>query len=294
MCLFEERVNETKEMPSQIDIYRVDADELKRQLSETERKKNEFEALCQHNGRLLREIEHQLQEEQNEKRRLESTTNQLRVELERTKTEYRRLENEKEQLNQHCIEINEQQRLMSNESLVLTKADTMPIVSTVSDVDYNRMSSNDNLRYRRDLEKALQDKQYYQDEYDRLKFEKEQIIQEKLEHKIKYDCLLNEIRVLLVDRSKLEQQLTSDLHERIEQRQQAKNDLYKYQMETAQLSMKLADAEVRLKHFQSENSLVITSNMSNVNNDVQVRTTRLDTMSNDLNREHSPYESTSH
>ena len=90
-----------------------------------------------------------------------------------------------------------------------------------------------------------------------MKQEKEQAYQEKMQIKLKYDGLLEEIRVILLDRSKLEQQLTNELQERMEQRQRSKDDLHKYQLQISEVNQKLVDTQARLVLLQSQIHLVL-------------------------------------
>lgn len=136
-----------------------------------------------------------------------------------------------------------------------------------SDVDLHKDTLDQTARYRRDLEKAVEEKLHYQQEYDRLKREKDQINQEKIEYKIKYDCLQEEIRAILLDRSKLEQQLTGELQEQIQQRQRSKDDLHKYKAQIEQVNTKLSDAEARLSVLQTQNDALSSTKDRNSNED---------------------------
>ena len=114
-----------------------------------------------------------------------------------------------------------------------------------SDLQLHKESLDVTIRYKIDLEKALDEKLFLQHELDRLKHERDAIEHEKLEFKSKYDHLQDEIRVTLADRSKLEEKLTYELQEQMKQRQRSTDDGKRYKSQIEQLNMKLGDAEAR-------------------------------------------------
>ena len=67
-----------------------------------------------------------------------------------------------------------------------------------SDLQLHKESLDVTIRYKIDLEKAIEEKTFFQHELDRLKHEKDLIEQEKLEYKTKYDSLQEEIRLILI------------------------------------------------------------------------------------------------
>ena len=144
-----------------------------------------------------------------------------------------------------------------------------------SDRDLYKDTLDQTARYRMDLEKAVEEKMHYQHEYDRLKREKDLINEEKIEYKIKYDCLQEEIRAILLDRSKLEQQLTLELQEQIQQRQRSKDDLHKYKAQIEQVNVKLSDAEARLSVLQTQNEALSSSKDRPTNGDYDTVPSRL-------------------
>ena len=73
-----------------------------------ENKKNDFEKLYKENDKMLRNIENKLEQEKNEKQRLEMTTKNLNNELKNIKQKLQSLEDEKDLLNQRCIKLKEE------------------------------------------------------------------------------------------------------------------------------------------------------------------------------------------
>jgi uncharacterized protein YoxC len=128
-----------------------------------------------------------------------------------------------------------------------------------SDLELHKESLDYTVRYKIDLEKAIEEKTYYQRELDRLKSEKDRIEEEKLEYKIKYHSLQEEIRLILLDRSKLEQKLTGELQGHFQEKQQSTDDIKKYRTQIEQLNIKLDDAEARLVDLQTQNQTLLTS-----------------------------------
>jgi chromosome segregation ATPase len=110
-----------------------------------------------------------------------------------------------------------------------------------------------------DLEKALEEKTYFQHELNRLKSEKDLLAQEKLEYKTKYDHLQEEIHSILLDRSKLEQKLTGELQEHFQEKQRSTDDLKKYRTQIEQLNIQLSDAEAHLSVLQTQKTSFLTS-----------------------------------
>jgi hypothetical protein len=136
-----------------------------------------------------------------------------------------------------------------------------------SDLELHKESLDVTLRCKIDLEKAIEEKIGFQQELDRLKYEKDLIKQEKLEYKTKYDTLQEEIRLILFDRSKLEQKLTSELQEHFQEKQQSTDDLRKYRTEIEQLNVKLNDAESRLLILQTKNESLLTLKDRDIKNE---------------------------
>lgn len=138
-----------------------------------------------------------------------------------------------------------------------------------SDIAVHEESVEATIRQKIDLEKGLDEKDRFQREFDRLKYEKELINQERLQYKIKYDCLQEETRTILLDRSKLEQQLTAELQEQIQQRQRSTADLKNYQFQIEQMNLKLLDAQAQISVLQSPgHTLTSTKNFhSNTGNE---------------------------
>ncbi|CAF3894647.1 unnamed protein product, partial [Rotaria sp. Silwood1] len=56
----------------------------------------------------------------------------------------------------------------------------------------------------------------------------------KLEYKTKYDNLQEEIRLILFDRAKLEQELIGELQEHIQEKQRSTEDMQKYRLKIEQ------------------------------------------------------------
>jgi chromosome segregation ATPase len=144
-----------------------------------------------------------------------------------------------------------------------------------SDLQLHRESLDVTIRYKIDLEKALEEKTFLQHELDRLKHEKDFIEQEKIDYKTKYDNLQEEIRLILLDRSKVEQKLTNELQEQTKQRQRSTDDIKKYKTQIEQLNMKLGEAEARLLVLQTKNDALNASKDRNIKNEFETLTHRL-------------------
>ena len=123
----------------------------------------------------------------------------------------------------------------------------------LSDLDLHKDTIDVTVRYKLDLQKAIDEKTSFQREVDRLKQEKDLLEQERLEYKSKYDGLQEEIRLILADRSKLERKLTEELSEHFHEKQRTTDHSNQYRMEIEQLNLKLVDAEVRLHTFEQTN-----------------------------------------
>jgi chromosome segregation ATPase len=155
-----------------------------------------------------------------------------------------------------------------------------------NDLQLHKESLDVTVRYKIDLEKALDEKNYLQHELDRLKHEKDFIEQEKVDYKAKYDHLQDEIRVILLDRSKLEQKFTNDLQEQTKQRQRSTDDIKKYKTQIEQLNVKLGDAEARLLVLQTQNEALLASKDREMKNEFETLTQRLNMIESDkLNAE---------
>ncbi len=150
-----------------------------------------------------------------------------------------------------------------------------------SDLELHKESLDVTVRYKIDLEKAIEEKTYFQREFDRLKSEKDLIEQEKLEYKTKYNSLQEEIRLILFDRSKLEQKLTGELQEHFQEKQRSTDDLKKYRMQIEQLNIKLDDAETRLFSLQTQNETLLTSKDRHIEHEYESLTQRLNQIESD-------------
>lgn len=73
-----------------------------------EQKKDDFEKLYKERDEKLRHVENRLEEEKNEKQRLELTTKNLNLELHIIKQKLQSLEDEKDLLNQRCVKLKEE------------------------------------------------------------------------------------------------------------------------------------------------------------------------------------------
>ena len=144
-----------------------------------------------------------------------------------------------------------------------------------SDLQLHKESLDVTIRYKIDLEKALEEKTFLQHELDRLKHEKDFIEQEKFDYKTKYDNLQEEIRVILSDRAKIEQKLTNELQDQIKQRQRSTDDSKKYRTQIEQLNLKLGDAEARLLVLQTQNEALLASKDREIKNEFETLTHRL-------------------
>lgn len=144
-----------------------------------------------------------------------------------------------------------------------------------SDLQLHKESLDVTIRYKIDLEKALEEKLFLQRELDRLKHEKDFIEQEKTDYKTKYDSLQDEIRALILDRSRLEQKLTHELEEQTKQTQRSTDDSKKYKAQIEQLNLKLGEAEARLLVLQSRNEAILASKDEEIKNGLETLTQRL-------------------
>ncbi|CAF1329496.1 unnamed protein product [Adineta steineri] len=308
-----ERLTELKEDIKQIERKQENSLELKRQLKDMEIKKNNFEALYQKNDQLLRETESKLEKEIKEKQRLEYATKNLNAELRSIKQKLELLEEDKKLLDQRYINLKEERdnydekyrihqvttlqtanagvlREEDIEKIKLRHREEMKLLSAEnddlhqrtrqlqSDLQLHKESLDVTIRYKIDLEKALEEKLFLQRELDRLKHEKDFIEQEKTDYKGKYDNLQDEIRVILLDRSKLEQKLTHELQEQTKQTQRSTDDSRKYKSQIEQLNLKLGDAEARLLVLQTQNEALIASKDREIKNEFETLTQRLNTI----------------
>ncbi|CAF0904207.1 unnamed protein product [Rotaria sordida] len=317
-----ERLSELKEDIKQIERKQEDSLELKRQLKDMEIKKNNFEALYKKNDQLLRETETKLEKEINEKQRLEWATKNLNMELKSVKQKLQSLEEEKDILNQRCVKLKDERdnydeklrihqvnslqsvtaagvlREEDIEKIKLRHREEMKLLSAEnddlhqrtkqlqSDLQLHKESLDVTIRYKIDLEKALEEKTFLQHELDRLKHERDLIEQEKIDFKTKYDNLQEEIRLMLLDRSKLEQKLTNELQEQMKQRQRSTDDIKKYKAQIEQLNIKLGDAEARLLVLQTQNEALLASKDRDIKNEFDTLTQRLNTIESEkLNAE---------
>ena len=159
-----------------------------------------------------------------------------------------------------------------------------------SELELHKESLNITARYKIDLENALEEKNTFQHELDRLKSEKDLIEQEKMEYKNKYNNLQEEIRVILLDRSKLEQKLTSELQEHIQERQRSTDDVQKYRTDIEQLNIKLNDAEARLRALQMQNESLSATKDRNIKHEFESRIEHLNQIeSENLNSQRSDH-----
>ncbi|CAF4080579.1 unnamed protein product [Rotaria sp. Silwood2] len=315
------QINELKENIKKLEPNQEDTQELKRQLKDMENKKNNFEKLYKENNQMLRQIENKLEQEKNEKQRLEWTTKNLNIDLQNIKQKLQLLEDEKDLLNQRCNKLKEERdnhdeklRMLHTNNLQTSNKNSyhdddidkiqsrhreeLKLLSAEnddlhyrtkqleSDLELHKESLDVTVRYKIDLEKALEEKTFYQHELDRLKHEKDLIEQEKLEYKTKYDSLQDEIRLILLDRSKLEQKLTSELQEHMQEKQRSTDDKQKYRIEIEQLNIKLNDAEARLRGLQTHNEALLVSKDRDIKNEFESLSHRLNQIeSNKLNAE---------
>lgn len=305
-----ERISELKEDIKQIERKQEDSLELKRQLKDMENKKNNFEALFKKNDQLLRETETRLEKEINEKQRLEWTTKNLNKELKSVKEKLDSLEEERNLLDTRCKKLKEEKDLFEEkvrihqinnlqtaatgvlreediEKIKLRHREEMKLLSAEnddlhqrtkqlqSDLQLHKESLDVTIRYKIDLEKALEEKTYLQHELDRLKHEKDLIEQEKIDLKGRYDNLQEEIRIIVLDRSKVEQKLTNELQDQMKQRQRSTDDIKKYKTQIEQLNLKLGDAEARLLVLQTQNEALIASKDRDIKNEFNSLTQRL-------------------
>jgi hypothetical protein len=156
-----------------------------------------------------------------------------------------------------------------------------------SDLQLHKESIDYTVRYKIDLEKALEEKILFKHELDRLKHEKDLLEQEKLEYKTKYNSLQEEIRLILFDRSKLEQKLTAELQEHLQEKQRSTDDLRKYRTEIELLNIKLGDAEARLNVLQTQNESLLISKDRNIKNEFENLTQRLNKIESDKSNDHN-------
>jgi chromosome segregation ATPase len=158
-----------------------------------------------------------------------------------------------------------------------------------SDLQLHKESLDVTVRYKIDLEKALEEKTFFQHEFDRLKYEKDLIEQEKVEYKLKYDGLQEEIRIILLDRSKLEQKLTGDLQEQMQERQRSSHDIQKYKTEIEHTNTKLSDAESRLLVLQTQNESLLTSKDREIKNEFESLSQRLNSIESEKSNAEQRY-----
>lgn len=158
-----------------------------------------------------------------------------------------------------------------------------------SDLQLHKESLDITVRYKIDLEKALEEKTYYQQELNRLQHEKSLIEQDKFEFKTKYDSLQDEIHRILFDRSKLEQKLTSEFQEHMQEKQRSTDDLNKYRTQIEQLNVKLSDAETRLRVLQSHNESLLASKDRNIKDEFESLSSRLTQIESEKNNAEQRY-----
>ncbi|UJR09774.1 hypothetical protein I4U23_014001 [Adineta vaga] len=311
-------INEMKENIKRLERQQEDAHELKRQLKEMENKKNDFEKLYRENNQMLRDVEVKLELEKTEKQRLESTTKDLNIELRNIRQRLQHLEDEKDSLNRRNTQLQEERdnhekkvRSIQAKSLHSTSSSStsdddddndktesrhreeMKSLSAAkddlhhrtkqfqTDVQLHKESVDATKRYQMDLEKALQDKLFFQQELDRLKREKNLVEHEKLEYKSKYDGLQEEIRLILFDRTKLEQSLTGELQEHIQEKQRSTDDIKKYRKKIEELNIKLGDAEARLMVLQTQNEDLLASKDRQIKDEYETLAQRLNKTESD-------------
>ncbi|CAF0763436.1 unnamed protein product [Didymodactylos carnosus] len=150
-----------------------------------------------------------------------------------------------------------------------------------SDLQLHKESLDVTVRYKIDLEKACEEKTYLQQELNRFKLEKDLIEQEKFEYKTKYESLQDEIRLLLFDRSKIEQKLTAEIQEQGKQRTKNSEDIRKYKQQIEQLNIKLGDSEAKMLSLQSRNETLMKSKDMELKSEFDTLTKRLNTIEND-------------
>lgn len=158
-----------------------------------------------------------------------------------------------------------------------------------SDLQLHRESLDVTIRYKIDLEKALEEKTFLQHELDRLKHEKDLVEQEKVDYKTRSDHLLEEIRMLSSDRTKIEQKLNSELQEQMKQRQRSTDDSKKYKNQIEQLNIKLGDAEARLLVLQTQNEALIASKDREIKNGFETLTQRLNSIESEKHNAEQRY-----
>ena len=144
-----------------------------------------------------------------------------------------------------------------------------------SDLQLHRESLDVTIRYKIDLEAALDEKKLLQHEMDRLKQEKEAMEQERIEIKMKYDSLQEEIHQISLDRGKIEQKLANELQDQIKQRQRSSEDAKKYKTQIEQLNIKLGDAEARLLVLQTQNEALLASKDRQIKDEFETLSHRL-------------------
>ncbi|CAF1411512.1 unnamed protein product [Adineta steineri] len=309
-------LNELKENIKRLERNQEDTHELKRQLKEMEHKKNDFEKLYKENNQMLNDVKMKLELEKNEKQRLQSTTKDLNLELDQVRHKLHSLEDDKDLLNQRYMKLQEERDNHDKKLQMLQKnsvhssssnsyqdsdADTIRSLTAEnkelhhrtkqlqSDVELHKESLDITKRYKIDLEKALEEKTYFQQELDRLKHEKDFVEHEKYEYKTKYDSLQEEIRVILFDRSKLEKSLTGELQEHIQEKQRSSDDIKKYRTEIEQLNIKLDDAEARLLVLQTQNEALLASKDRTIKHEYESLTERLNKTESDKNNAEQRY-----
>lgn len=144
-----------------------------------------------------------------------------------------------------------------------------------SDLQLHKESLDVTIRYKIDLENAIQEKSYLQHELDRLKQEKELVEHEKIDYKKRYDELQEQIRQIVAERTNIEQKLTNELQEQMKQRQRTTDDVKKYKAQIEQLNLKLGEAEARLLVLQTQNEALLASKDREIKNEFESLAQRL-------------------
>lgn len=214
---------ELRESMKRLEQTQDETRELREQLKDMEERKNNYEKLYKENDEIRREFERKLQQEKSEKQRLQTTTEDLHEQLNNVRLKLQKIEFEKEFFNKRCSQLEQQ---LPN-SVYETKQ----------------------------IQTDLDDK-FFQQELERLQIEKNRIEQEKFEYKSKYDILQEEIRVILIDRSKLERKLTEEFEAHFQDKQRSTNDVDKYRSQIDELNMKLSDAQARLVELKAQNEIL--------------------------------------
>jgi hypothetical protein len=84
-----------------------------------------------------------------------------------------------------------------------------------------------------------------------------------------------------LDRSKLEQKLTGELQEYIQEKQRSTDDIRKHRTEIEQLNIKLDDAEARLLVLQTQNETLLLTKDRDIKNEFDSLTQRLNKIESD-------------